>query len=117
MSISIQVKRAYDEPTPDDGTRVLVDRLWPRGVSKEDAKIDVWAKDLTPSTELRNWFHDDPEKHYEEFTKKYHQELLPQAGLAQELTKAHKHITLVTAVKDIDHSHIPTLKAFLEKSL
>lgn len=60
-----RVKRIYDDPSTDDGVRLLVDRLWPRGVSKEAAKIDLWAKELTPSNELRKWFHDHPDQHEE----------------------------------------------------
>lgn len=64
----IQTKRIYEEPEPEDGTRVLVDRLWPRGVSKEDAALDRWAKDVAPSDELRNWFDHDPDR-WDEFEK------------------------------------------------
>jgi uncharacterized protein YeaO (DUF488 family) len=66
----IRIKRAYESPTKDDGRRILVDRLWPRGISKEKAKIDLWPKELAPSTELRRWYGHDPEK-WEEFKFRY----------------------------------------------
>lgn len=72
--MEIRTKRIYDSPDPKDGIRVLVDRLWPRGLKKEDAAIDLWAKDLAPSHELRKWFAHDAEK-FEEFTRRYQREL------------------------------------------
>jgi uncharacterized protein YeaO (DUF488 family) len=76
----IQLKRAYDEPSKQDGLRILVERLWPRGVSKEKAAIDLWLKDLSPSPELRNWFNHDPEK-WDVFRKRYWSELEKKGGL------------------------------------
>jgi len=113
--MKLPVKRAYDAASKADGTRILVDRLWPRGVTKAKAHIDLWAKDLTPTNDLRKWFHGDPEKRFKEFSTKYKAELKPKKKEAKELLKGHKKVTLVTAVKDIEHSHIPTLTAFLEK--
>jgi uncharacterized protein YeaO (DUF488 family) len=107
----MEVKRAYDKAAKDDGYRVLVDRLWPRGVSKASAKIDLWAKDPAPSAQLRSWFHADPDKRFKEFSKKYAAELKGSAAL-KDLKKELKgkgQVTLVTAVKDIEHSHVPTL--------
>lgn len=72
--LKIALKRAYDEPTESDGTRVLVDRLWPRGLSKERAHIDLWLKEIAPSTELRKWYGHDPDK-FEEFRRRYESEL------------------------------------------
>ncbi len=72
--LSINVKRAYEKPSMDDGFRVLIDRLWPRGISKKEAKIDYWAKEIAPSTELRKWFSHDPGK-WNEFKKRYFKEL------------------------------------------
>ena len=72
--VHVQVKRIYEEPSPSDGARVLVDRLWPRGISKERANLTLWAKDVAPSTELRKWYDHDPAK-FEEFTSKYKSEL------------------------------------------
>lgn len=96
---------------------MLVDRLWPRGVSKKAAKIDVWMKELAPSSKLRSWFHEDPEERYKEFVSKYKKELAIRKQTAKEslgLLQRRKAITLVTAAKDIQHSHIPTLTAFLK---
>jgi len=67
---NIRIKRAYEEPDRDDGTRILVDRLWPRGLTKEKARVDLWLKDVAPSTELRKWFAHDPSK-WEEFRSRY----------------------------------------------
>jgi uncharacterized protein YeaO (DUF488 family) len=113
--MKITVKRAYDEAARSDGTRVLADRLWPRGVSKEDAEIDAWPKDLAPSNALRAWFHKDPEGRYKEFAQRYRKELAPKKEEGKEVIAGRKTITLVTAVKDPDCSHIPTLTAFLKK--
>ncbi|MFI8874676.1 DUF488 domain-containing protein [Streptomyces sp. NPDC055243] len=110
------VRRVYDPPGEADGVRVLVDRLWPRGVSKERAAVDAWPKEVTPSNELRTWFHQHRDQ-YEEFGRRYRAEL---AGPEQqdalhrlrELADAGT-VTLVTAVKDVEHGHLPTLRAEL----
>jgi len=109
------VKRVYDKFSKEDGFRVLVDRLWPRGVSKEKAKIDMWAKEVAPSGELRSWFHEDKENRFKDFSKRYEMELKKNnalASLKKEL-KGKKIATLVTAVKDMEASHIPLLKRYL----
>lgn len=110
------VRRVYDPPGEADGTRVLVDRLWPRGVSKERAAVDEWLKEVTPSNELRTWFHQHRDQ-YEEFGRRYRAEL---AGPEQQDAIHHLReraadgtVTLVTAVKDVEHSHLPTLRAEL----
>lgn len=113
--MKLNIKRAYDPAAKTDGTRVLIDRLWPRGVTKAKAHIEVWAKELAPTSDLRKWFHGDPEKRFKEFSTKYRAELKPKKAEAKELLKGHSKVTLVTAVKDIDHSHVPTLASFLEK--
>jgi uncharacterized protein YeaO (DUF488 family) len=113
--MKVRVKRAYDEYKKSDGTRVLVDRLWPRGVRKADAHIDVWAKELAPSAALRSWFHKDPDARYAEFAKKYKAELSTKKPRAREVFSKKGTYTLVTAVKDPEHSHIPTLTAFLQR--
>ncbi|RDI52918.1 DUF488 domain-containing protein [Nocardia mexicana] len=114
-----RVKRVYDPAEASDGTRVLVDRLWPRGVSKQRAHIDEWAKDVTPSDDLRRWFHADPEHREAEFRKKYRAELAaeaPQQGLAQLRELAAKGpVTLVTAVRDPRHSQVAVLLEQLER--
>jgi uncharacterized protein YeaO (DUF488 family) len=111
-----EAKRAYEKAAKDDGYRVLVDRLWPRGVSKAKAKIDLWAKEPAPSAKLRAWFHADPDKRFEEFSKKYAAELKGSAALKdlKKELKGKARVTLVTAVKDIEHSHVPTLLKFLK---
>lgn len=114
------VRRIYDPVTESDGYRVLVDRLWPRGISKERARIDEWLKEVTPSTELRRWMHHDQAGRYPEFARRYGEELSTGEGAAalerlRELV-AERPVTLVTAVKDIEHSHIPVLVARLGRT-
>ncbi|MFI6051962.1 DUF488 domain-containing protein [Streptomyces violascens] len=115
---TMRVRRVYDPPEDDDGVRVLVDRLWPRGLSKERAAVAEWPKELTPSTELRRWYHEDRTR-YAEFQERYEAELAepePAQALDRLLGLAKSDtVTLVTAVKDIDHSHVPTLVAALER--
>jgi uncharacterized protein YeaO (DUF488 family) len=112
----ITVKRIYDEPGgAGDGSRVLADRIWPRGVKKSEAKIDVWAKELAPSNELRKWFHQEPDARFEEFKRRYLQELRGKREHFHDILPDADSITLVTAVKNIGRSHIPVLKGFLEQ--
>jgi len=94
----IKVKRVYDRPEPDDGIRVLVDRLWPRGVSKD--RVDVWLRDLAPSDELRRWFNHDPSK-WAEFKERYFRELSsnPKVKVLLELIKKSENVTLLYAAK------------------
>lgn len=113
--MEILTKRVYDEPKKADGLRVLADRLWPRGIRKEEAQIAVWPKELTPSNELRKWMHADPKTRYPEFKKRFQEELKPHRALARTLFKNKKKVTLVSAVKDLERSHVPVLKKFLEK--
>jgi uncharacterized protein YeaO (DUF488 family) len=111
----VKVKRAYDEYEKSDGTRILVDRLWPRGIKKEDAKIDDWMKDVAPSNELRKWFAHDPEK-WTEFKKKYFNELKGKNELLKDIIKKDKtDLTLVYAAKDDEHNNAVALKEYLEK--
>jgi uncharacterized protein YeaO (DUF488 family) len=102
----IAIKRIYEEPVPGDGARILVDRLWPRGVSKERAKLDLWLKDIAPSTELREWFGHDPKK-WIGFQKKYKIELAnneePVAAL-KKIARQNKTVTLLYAAKDEEHN-------------
>lgn len=114
MKLEILAKRIYDEPSDDDGYRILVDRLWPRGVSKAKAKIDLWAKELTPSNELRKWFHAAPGRD-EEFKKRYLKELHEREGSIDQILESldQPKITLVSAVKDLETGHVPVLKTFL----
>ncbi|MFD7441298.1 DUF488 domain-containing protein [Streptomyces sp. NPDC059909] len=116
---SIIVRRIYDDPDPDDGTRVLVDRLWPRGVSKERAAVDTWLKEVAPSNELRTWYHKDSSR-YEEFDARYRQELEqgPAAEALEQLLALASagRVTLVTSVKSIEGSHLPTLVDVVERA-
>lgn len=109
------VKRVYEKASKSDGTRVLVDRLWPRGISKARAHISLWMKDAAPSNDLRKWFHEDPEKHYKEFSRDYRAELRKNAATVKSgFKKLARPVTLITGVKDIERSHIPVLRKFLE---
>lgn len=117
--ITIKLKRAYEPYTEGDGIRILVDRLWPRGVDKESLHYNVWEKDLAPSTDLRNWFHEDPEHRWQEFIDKYLDELEKSNHLAAFINKI-KHyntITLVYAAKDEAHNNALVLKELLDKKM
>lgn len=114
----IALKRAYEEPKESDGIRVLVDRLWPRGLTKEKARIDAWLRDLAPSNELRKWFHAHPE-HRREFRERYVRELhSPPAADAltrlHELLSTSRRVTLVFASKNVEHNNATVLKKNLE---
>lgn len=109
----IKLKRIYDVPSADDGYRVLVDRLWPRGIKKENAHIDLWLKDVAPSNELRKWFGHDPAK-WEEFSQRYAGDVAPDA-LAQlrRLATEHPTLTLLFAAKDEEHNNAVVLKSLV----
>ena len=112
----VRTRRVYDDPSPEDGRRVLVDRLWPRGLAKARAGIDEWAKEVAPSTELRRWYGHDPAR-FEEFRRRYQAELAdPQRQAAvrhlRELARSGP-LTLVTATRDIDHSQAAVLAEHL----
>ncbi len=115
MSSGVQVKRAYESPAADDGYRVLIDRLWPRGVSKEKAQIDEWAKDLAPSTELRRWYGHVPAR-YAEFRRRYRDELVPHKAEIEALRAraAKDKLTIVIGAKDMRHSNGAVLLELLE---
>ena len=108
---AIHIKRIYEKADRDDGFRVLIARLWPRGVSKAWARIDLWAKEVAPSAKLRSWFHGDKIKRLEEFSKLYARELQGNSNVTalRRILREKSPITFVTAVKDFEHSHIPTL--------
>ncbi|MEX2498092.1 MAG: DUF488 family protein [Wenzhouxiangellaceae bacterium] len=112
----IQVKRIYEEPTADDGFRVLVDRLWPRGIAKEDAELDEWCKSIAPSDELRKWFHEDTDGRWPEFRSKYKKELREVDEELDRLaeTASDSGLALLTAAKDRERSHAVVLKDVLE---
>lgn len=118
---AFRVRRVYEPPEPEDGVRVLVDRLWPRGLSKERAAVDEWPKDLTPSAQLRTWYHQDRSR-YPEFQRRYRAELAePQAEAAVVrllgLVRTAPAVTLVTSVHEVAHSHVPTLLQHLSEQL
>ncbi len=113
--MKVFVRRAYDDAKKSDGLRVLVDRLWPRGVKKSEAAIDVWVKDLAPSNSLRSWFHKDPENRFSEFKKRYKKELSGTKKLARNFIPKRQKITIITAARDLKYSHIPVIKDYLEK--
>lgn len=118
MKPVITIRRVYDEPLGTDGYRVLVDRLWPRGLTKEKASLDEWIRDIAPSAELRKWF-DHTADLWSEFKKRYTAELKANEAaekLINELRKQ-KRITLLYAAKDADHNNAVVLKQFLEKKM
>ncbi|WP_189361934.1 DUF488 domain-containing protein [Thermogemmatispora tikiterensis] len=115
----IRLKRVYEEAMESDGTRVLVERLWPRGLSRERARIDLWLKDVAPSDELRRWFAHDPQK-FPEFRRRYEQELRDQetarAALAHLLELARRGpLTLVYSARDSEHNNAVVLRDLLER--
>ena len=114
--MAVRLRRIYDEPTPADGTRVLVDRLWPRGISKDRAHLDHWYKDVAPSTELRTWYQHDPAL-FDEFARRYREELdePERAEVLDELRRLADHgtLTLLTATKDVDRSEAAVLVELL----
>ncbi len=114
--MDIQLKRAYDDVESGDGTRILVDRMWPRGVSKAKLQIDHWLKDISPSSDLRKWFGHDPER-WEGFQKAYRKELAGEPEGLQTLREAADNgkITLVFAAKDREHNNAVVLKQLLEE--
>lgn len=103
--MDVRVKRVYDPPEPADGTRILVDRLWPRGVSRERAAIDDWLRDLAPSTELRRWFSHDPAR-FDEFRRRYAAELTGRNSALDDLRRTAKKgpLTLVYSARDTEHN-------------
>jgi uncharacterized protein YeaO (DUF488 family) len=113
----IKTKRIYESPAEEDGFRILVDRLWPRGVQKEKAKIDLWLKEIAPSDDLRKWFAHDPQK-WEEFKKKYAKELATKQGLLNEIRQKEKEkgtVTFLYSAKDTEHNNAVALKTILGK--
>ena len=110
----IQIKRAYEKASAQDGKRVLVDRLWPRGVSKAKLRLDAWKKDIAPSTKLRQWFGHDP-KGWAEFKKRYKAELRGSKAELKALAKSGKRITLVYGAKDPAHNNAVVLQDMLSR--
>lgn len=115
--MQIRLKRAYEPPAESDGVRILVDRIWPRGVRKEELKLEAWLKEIAPSSELRRWFGHDPEK-WEEFRRRYFRELDERQDVVEELRSKVRQGggTLVYGAADEQHNNAAALKEYLEKS-
>jgi uncharacterized protein YeaO (DUF488 family) len=116
--VTIQLKRAYDQPSKSDGTRILVDRLWPRGVTKAKARIDLWPKEIAPSTELRKWFHREGAD-WKEFRRRYLTELKNHRDEIELLRNKIRQgpVTLVFSARDREQNHAVILKEILERRL
>ena len=116
--MGIAIKRVYEAPAEGDGYRVLIDRLWPRGLKKEAVAMDVWAKELAPSTELRQWFGHDPAR-WDEFRQRYAAELAESADVWQALARrsAKEPVTLLYGARDEEHNDAVALKALMEQWL
>lgn len=115
--MKIHLKRIYEDPAEVDGFRILVDRLWPRGVSKEKANLDIWLKEIAPSTELRKWFNHDPKK-WAGFQKKCKSELAKNLDGTEDLKKIlkdHKRVTFLFAAKDEEHNEAIVIKDFFKR--
>ena len=112
--MTVAIKRVYEDPAADDGFRVLVDRLWPRGVSRENAELDDWLKEIGPSTQLRNWFGHDPEL-FEGFTQRYRAELdeNPAVATLRGYIADHPKVTLLYGAKDAEHNQAVVLLDYL----
>ncbi len=110
-----KLKRVYEHPGKSDGFRILIDRLWPRGLSKDKAKIDLWLRDIAPSSSLRKWFAHDPDK-WEEFRKKYTAELRSKKELLDKIRQAEKQkiVTLLYSARDEKHNNAVVLKEVLK---
>jgi uncharacterized protein YeaO (DUF488 family) len=114
--MNIKIKRAYEPPSEDDGMRILVDRLWPRGLTKARASVDLWLKDIAPSTELRKWFGHDPGK-WTEFKTRYRAELKKNGDRVSLLKSKVQEgkVTLIYGAKDEEHNEAVVLRAFLSR--
>lgn len=113
----IKIKRVYQPPEEEDGHRILVDRLWPRGMSKEDAKLDLWLKEVAPSADLRKWFGHDPER-WSKFQKRYGEELKNKKSLLFTIKKLEKEngtVTLIYTAKDEEHNNAVVLRDKLQR--
>lgn len=113
---TLQVKRVYEPPSRDDGVRVLVDRLWPRGLTKAAAAVDLWLKDIAPSVTLRRWFNHDPSR-WHEFTRRYAEELDKKTAAVAALIGAVRRgrVTLVFGARDREHNNATALKTYLTR--
>lgn len=116
--MTIQMKRIYEPPSDSDGFRVLVDRLWPRGMKKENANISLWEKNIAPSNDLRKWYGHDPEK-FEEFKSRYKAELdnNPETEKFLETIKSHDKVTFLFSTKDAEHSNAAVLAEWVRERI
>lgn len=117
MSV-VRLKRVYDPPSPEDGVRLLVDRLWPRGLKRDAAKIDLWLKDAAPSAELRRWFGHDPGR-WAEFQERYRAELAAHSealAALRDLIEQGRPLTLLFAAKDVEHNNAVALRELVVSS-
>ena len=116
--MDVRLKRVYDPPVPEDGCRVLIDRLWPRGVSRERARLDDWEKQLAPSTQLRQWFGHEPSR-FEEFRRRYIEELRSERPRLAALRRHARHgtLTLVYSAHDSEHNDAVVLAEVLRRGL
>ncbi len=114
----INIRRVYDQPSRNDGKRILIDRLWPRGLKKEDAHIDVWMKDVAPSTELRKWFNHDPDK-WAEFKKRFFMELRGRRAIVEEIVNLARNgtVTLLFGSKEDRFNNAVALKEYIEAEI
>jgi uncharacterized protein YeaO (DUF488 family) len=113
---SIAIKRAYDDPSPQDGVRILIDRLWPRGLSKAKLKIDAWPRELTPSTDLRKWYGHEPAR-FTEFQRRYRAELAEHKDQLDTLRAMirGRNATLITATREVDLSHAAVMREIMQR--
>lgn len=111
----VRIKRIYDPPAPEDGRRILVDRLWPRGLSKDEVRIDAWLREIAPSDNLRKWFGHDPAR-WEEFRERYRDELSAHGGILERLRGEARQgtVTLLFAAKDGERNNAVLLKELLD---
>jgi uncharacterized protein YeaO (DUF488 family) len=114
--MTIRLTRAYEQPAPEDGTRVLVERLWPRGLSKERAAVDLWLKEVSPSPELRRWFAHDPAR-WAEFRRRYRDELRDRPDGPKRLRRLARSgpVTFVYAARDTEHNSAALLREVVEE--
>jgi uncharacterized protein YeaO (DUF488 family) len=114
--VSIRLKRVYDGPAKSDGRRILVDRIWPRGLTKREARIDEWLKEIAPSAKLRKWFGHAPER-WKEFKRRYAAELDHHRGQVEQLAQAaeKRTVTLLFGAKDTEHNNAVALKEYIER--
>jgi uncharacterized protein YeaO (DUF488 family) len=112
----IKIKRIYDPASPTDGKRILIDRLWPRGLKKEEAAVDEWLKEIAPSSELRKWFSHDPVK-WGEFARRYREELQGKAELIEKFRREARKgtVTILYSAKDVQHNNAVVLKDVIGK--